>query len=139
MAEYYLPDKDNAMPSLMNIAEVDLREGFPIHFFDADFVIVSDPLQIHLREQDQSVVVKLAEVMTNSTPISKHFKKIREYTFHPETQGVSSVTFKVYEKISPFEKSNIDYVEKIFVELYPNQDELFKNRFEAYKQEHFKD
>ena len=135
----YLPEKDNALPALMNIAEVDLREGFPIHFFDADFVIVSDPLQIHLREQDQSVVVKLAEVMTNSTPISKHFKKIREYTFRPETQGVSSVTFKVYEKISPFEKSDIDYVEKIFVELYPNQDELFKNRFEAYKHEHFKD
>ena len=41
------------------------------------------------------------------------------------------------EKVSPFEKADIDFVEKIFVELYPTQDYLFKNRFEQYKREHF--
>ena len=37
----------------------------------------------------------------------------------------------------PYEESDIDLVEKFFVELYPNHPELFKNRFENYKREHF--
>ena len=49
----------------------------------------------------------------------------------------TSVTFKLYEKISPLERSDIDFAEKIFAELYPNSDELFTARFERYKCEHF--
>ena len=49
----------------------------------------------------------------------------------------STVKFKLYEKISPYEKADIDFVESFFVETYPNQPELFKNRFEEYKREHF--
>ena len=138
-SKLYLPDNHDALPGLLNIAEVDLGAGFPIQFFDADIVLVPEPLQLHLRPQDQSVVVKPAELMLKPSPISKHFKKVKEYTFRPETHEVSSVTFKVYEKISPFEKSDIDFVEKIFVELYPEHDELFKNRFEQYKLENFKE
>lgn len=139
LSKLYLPDEHEALTGLLNIAEVDLGAGFPIQFFDADIVLVPEPLQLHLRPQDQSVVVKPAELMLKPSPISKHFKKVKEYTFRPETHEVSSVTFKVYEKISPFEKSDIDFVEKIFVELYPEHDELFKNRLEQYKLEHFKE
>ena len=49
----------------------------------------------------------------------------------------TSATLRLYEKISPLERSDIDFAEKIFVELYPNNNELFKARFERYKHEHF--
>ncbi|MBQ3442840.1 MAG: hypothetical protein IJG33_06300, partial [Selenomonadaceae bacterium] len=133
----YMPDNRRALPSLMGGADVDLRDGFPVKFFDADFILVAEPVQTHLLPKNQLVVVKPAELMLKPSPISKHFKQIKTYTFHPESDGVSSVSFKVYEKISPFAREDIDFVEKIFDELYPNQDELFKNRFEDYKREHF--
>ncbi|MBR6711606.1 MAG: hypothetical protein IKI76_01250 [Selenomonadaceae bacterium] len=133
----YMPNNREALPGLMGGADVDLRDGFPVKFFDADIILVAEPVQTHLLPENQLVVVKPAELMLRPSPISKHFKQIKTYTFHPESDGVSSVTFKVYEKISPFEREDIDFVEKIFAELYPNQDELFKDRFETYKQEHF--
>ena len=49
----------------------------------------------------------------------------------------TSATLRLYEKISPLERSDIDFAENIFVELYPNNNELFKARFEQYKREHF--
>ena len=124
---------------MLGTADVDLRDGFPLKFFDADIVLVAEPVQTHLLPKDQAVIVKPAELMLSPSPISKHFKQIKTYTFHPESDGVSSVTFKVYEKISPFAEADIDFMERIFAELYPGQDELFKNRFEQYKREHFKE
>ena len=130
-----MPEHRIALPNLTVTADVDLRDGFPTHLFDAEYIIVADPIQTHLRPQDQSVVVMPAEWMLNPSPLSRHFKLIDERTFTPD--DATSVTFKLYEKISPVENSEVDLAEKIFVELYPNSDELFKARFEQYKREHF--
>ena len=139
LGKLYVPNAHKALPNLLGTVDVDLRDGFPLKFFDADIVLVAEPVQTHLLPKDQSVIVKPAELMLSPSPIAKHFKQIKTYTFHPESDGVSSVTFKVYEKISPFAEADIDFMERIFAELYPGQDELFKNRFEQYKREHFKE
>ncbi len=130
-----VPETHYALPNLIWTADVDLRDGFPIEFFDAEIVIVAEPVQIHLLPENQSVVVGVAYAMLNPTNFSAHFKLIREQNFSPAEN--ESVTFKVYEKISPFDKSDIDIAEKYFEELYPYQPKLFKNRFEQYKKEHF--
>ncbi len=117
----------------MGTADIDLRDGFPIHFFDADFVITTEPVQIHMREQDQAVVAKLTELVT-SMPLAGHFKLVKETSLYPK-ENDDGVTFKVYEKISPFDKSAIDFVENVFVKLYPDSPALFKDRFESYKAE----
>ena len=137
LTKIYIPDSHNALPNFNGGGDLDLRDGFQIQFFDADYIIVPDSIQVHMRPQDQSIIVKPYELITDPSPISKHFREVKEYTFSPD--GNSEVKFKVYEKISPFEKSDIDFVEKIFVELYPNQNTLFKDRFEHYKEKNFKE
>lgn len=134
LKKIYIPDDHDALPNLFYNNEIDLRDGFAPEFFDSDIVLVTEPLQLHLRAEDQTVVVALAEFMTTSSPISEHFKKVKEYTFNATG---NDVTFIVYEKISPFEKSDIEFVEKFFVERYPDKDDLFKNRFEKYKRKNF--
>ncbi|MBR6014179.1 MAG: hypothetical protein IK062_10455 [Selenomonadaceae bacterium] len=133
----FLPENHEALPSLMETYDVDLRDGFPIHFFDADFIVAVDPIQIHLLPESQSIIVKPAELILNPSPISRHFKKIEEYKFFSGVEKNPEVIIKVYEKISDYEKSDVEFVEKIFDELYPNKPELFKNRFEKYLQEKF--
>ena len=130
----YMPDLVDAIPNLMSTANIDLRDGFPIHFFDADFVITTEPVQIHMREQDQAVVAKLTELVT-SMPLAGHFKLVMETSLYPKENDNYHVTFKVYEKISHFNKSDIDFVENVFTELYPDNPALFKDRFEKYKSE----
>lgn len=139
LTKIYFPENENALPSLMNTADVDAKDGFAPHFFDADYIIVTSPIQLHLQAQDQSIVVMPAKWIENSSPLSRHFKKISEKSFSLGGDGVPSVTFKLYEKISPLEKSDIDFVEEFFAKKYPDKDNLFKNRFEEYKREHFKD
>ena len=40
----YLPEKHNALQNLIGTRDIDLRDGFPIDFFDADYVVVTDPI-----------------------------------------------------------------------------------------------
>lgn len=127
-----IPESHNALPNLFGTEDIDLRDGFPLQFFEADYVIVTEPIQTHLLPKDQSIVVKPAQWLTSPSPISRHFKLIKEYSFNADG---SPVTFKVYEKISPLEQSDIDFAEKVFAELYPDRDDLFKNRFEQYKRQ----
>lgn len=136
----YLPETLDAIANLIYPAELDLRDGFNTEFFDAGIVIVPTPEQIHQKvAKDQSVVIKLGELV-KSAPLSRHFKKIADYDLKPQDNPSNPdyvVNFAVYEKISPFDEEDITFVENVFVELYPNYPELFKNRFEKYKAEHF--
>ena len=75
------PENHNALPSLFGTGDIDLRDGFPLKFFDADFVIVTEPIQTHLLPKDQLIVVKPAQWLTRTSPISRHFKLIKEYSF----------------------------------------------------------
>ena len=131
------PETNDALPNLMVGGDIDLRDGFPTKIFDADYIIVPEPIQIHMRAQDQSVVVSFAEGIKDAPQLSRHFKQIDEYKFSAD--GNSVVKLILYEKISPYEKADIDFVEKYYDELYPNQPDLFKNRFEKYKRENFKE
>ena len=132
MKAIQIPENHDALPNLFGTNDIDLRDGFPIKFFDADYVIVTEPIQTHLLPKDQAIIVKPAEWFKTFTTISRHFKFIKKYSFNADG---TPVTFKVYEKISSFEKADIDFAKKIFVELYPNHDELFKNRFEKYNRD----
>ena len=137
LKKIYVPEKHDALPNLLNTVDVDLRDGFSTEFFDADFIVIFDPIQTHLLPESQTVVVKPAEIILNPSPIAEHFKLIREYKFTPGVGKYPEVIAKVFEKISAFEKSDIDFVENIFTELYPDKNDLFKNRFEKYKQDNF--
>ena len=81
--------------------------------------------------------MKPAEWILDPSTNAGHFKKIKSYTFQPEPRKDSEVTFSIFEKVKPFEKSDIEFVEKYFEEVYPGKDELFKDRFEKYIQEKF--
>ena len=135
----YLPDKFHVLPNFMLTADIDLRDGFRTEFFDSDIVIVPTPAQIHLRAESQSVVVRLGEIV-KSEPLARHFKQVISYDLKPNDNPDNPdyiVNFAVYEKISPFDVNDINFVENIFTELYPDFPDLFKNRFEQYKSEHF--
>lgn len=132
-----MPEKFDALPNLFWTPDVDLRDGFSAEFFDADIVAFIDPVQTHLLPEYQCTVVYLYNAMTSDNQLSRHFKEIKSYSLLPQENR--QVTFRIFEKISPIEKSDVDFLEKVFVERYPEHNNLFKDRFEKYKSEHFKE
>ena len=130
--------------SLAEIAHVDLRDGFPLAFLNTDIVAVADPIQTHLLPDDQSVIKLLAQAMLNDTQIAKHFKQEAEYKLHhdriwasKDSDAPNELAIKIYRKTSPFSADDIDYLINLFNKRYAEHPELFENRLEQYKKEHF--
>lgn len=125
-----------ALPSLAITSHVDLRDGFYTSFLDSDIIVVADPIQTHLRPEDQQVIVILGNLMLTDNDISRHFELVKEYSLDKELGNKINeniIKIKVYKKIKPFNKKDITYIENLFDEKYQNYPELFHDRFEKYK------
>lgn len=124
-----------SLPTIQSAPHVDLRDGFFDTFLDADIVVVTDPVQLHLRKQDQQVVTIPAEIMLGNNRISKHYKLLDEYYTYPNKKDVNSrITVKVFEKTTDLSIEDIDYIEQKYDTAYPDHPELFHDRFEKYKE-----
>lgn len=135
--KYYFPDKIYSIPNALRTNDVDLRDGFPVQFFDAKYILVLVPIQTHLMPKDQSVVTELSKELLNDTSFSKHYKVIKNYELYRDkinnkNMKANKVTAYLYKKITPLTLDDIEYIQQKFDNLYPNQPELFKNRIDDY-------
>ena len=108
-------------------ADADTRDGFNVAFFDAAYVVTSDPVALHLRPENERVVVTLNELVSDPTSfIGSHYRSVGIYSFD------KGITATVHELVTPFSADDVLRLEKIFDEMYPDSPELFHDRFEAY-------
>lgn len=108
-------------------ADADSRDGFNTAFFDASYVVTSDPVALHLRPENERVVVTLNELVSDPTSfIGSHYRSVGQYSFD------KGVVATVHELVTPFSADDVIRLEKIFDEMYPDSPELFHDRFEAY-------
>lgn len=129
------PKEMISLPTLQYAPHIDLRDGFFDTFLDADIVVVTDPVQLHMRKQDQQVVTIPAEIMLGNNRISEHYKLLDEYYTYPNKKDVNSrITVKVFEKTTDLSIEDIDYIEQKYDTAYPDHPELFHDRFEKYKE-----
>lgn len=107
--------------SILSASHVDKRDGFPQQFLPSELVIVAEPIQYHLRPEDQRVVGILADQILNQRGIGKSYRKLPYVVVLSE-----NVRVFVYEKIHPFGKSDLENLSKLFIERYPDKKEIFK-------------
>lgn len=117
-----LPDELNAVPNIVNTPCVDLRDGFSTTFYDADFVVVAEPIQYHLDKEDQKVIGLLAEEFIKNGKISKKYKKISTYNLD------ENVSVYLYKRIKSFTMEDKVYLRDKFNKYYKSYPELFENR-----------
>lgn len=123
-----LPEKISFQDKLTNSYQVDLRDGFPIEFLKSDIIIVPDPIQYHLKPKDQQVVITLAEeVLDENSIIGDNFK------LADSTLIEKNVNVKIYVKNKEFSLEEINYLESKFESSYKDYPNLFKDRFEEFK------
>jgi hypothetical protein len=105
---------------IVRASHVDKRDGLRRAFWDAKWVIVADPIQYHLRPEDQTVVGILADELLHPKGIGLAYAK-RPYQFALD----GGVTIYVYEKVRPFEKEAVENIGKQFLAHYPDAENLF--------------
>lgn len=105
---------------IIGVNHVDKRDGFPQQFLDALYVVVADPIQYHLRPDDQRVIGILAREVMEEHGIGRSYQRL------PGEFSLSKgVTAWVYSKIHPFERSDLDALAAEFGLYYPDR----RNRF----------
>lgn len=120
----YAPEDLYPPYQLEATCDIDLRDGFPVGFLRADYVVVCDPVQTHVPNvSTQSVITTLNScVMDESGVIGKSYKLLSKYHFD------DGVTAYLYRRLNPFDKEQIDYLKDVFEKLYPDDPALFQSR-----------
>ena len=115
------------VPFGVESADVDSRDGFNTSFFDARYVVVSNPPSIHLAPEDEQVVTRISEGIGNPRDcIGKHYRLCTSF----DVGG--NVVVEVYERTSDYTVDDIGELMRHFDKAYPNSPELFHDRFVEY-------
>lgn len=121
-----LPELTEA-PFPVASADVDSRDGFNTAFFEADFVVTSDPVSLHLAPESELVVTTLNSMVRDSESfVGRHYEPA--VTFELE-DGVRAT---VYRRVLSFSDGDIIRLRDYFDTLYPGLPELFHDRFDSY-------
>ena len=102
-------------------SHVDKRDGFPSQFLDAKYVIVTAPVQYHLRQEAQRVIGILADQILSRRGIGSSYEKLPD-----EFVLDTNVTAFIYKKVKPFKKADLDNLSKLFMDYYPDKRNIFK-------------
>lgn len=126
------PEKDNAVNGLVKSHDVDLRDGFPTVFFDAEIVVTTTPVGTHLLDGSQQIITYLGEQVQNANSyLGRHYKQDPV-----EYQIGDGFTVQIYYRTSDLTESDYDAMCKYYDDLYPEQKTIFHDRIEQAKTEH---
>lgn len=117
------PVTQNCIDGLQRTSNADMRDGFPTGFIDADIIVATDPIDLHLAEGTQETVRYLSEKIQDiNSSIGKHYQEIATFNLQ------NNMKAKVYKKHSEYTESDLEDIRNYFREYYPGYEELFGNR-----------
>ncbi len=117
-----LPEEDNAVNNFFGTAHVDKRDGFPNVLLVAKYIVVADPPQVHLGEENQQIVAYLAREILDGTH-TKNLQKIDSVYID------NGVTAHIYERKSGYSLEFLNRAKKHFETLYPDYPALYNVDF----------
>jgi len=110
-----------SVQGIIGSAHVDRRDGFPRGLLVADAVIVTDPIQVHLRADEQRVIVEPARSFLEGTDIAHAFQEL------PETFVLDNdVKVRIFERVRLNTPEEIEGLSSRLREAYPDRPEIFK-------------
>jgi len=111
---------ESACRRILDASHVDKRDGFPRHLPMADYVVVAEPVQYHLRPEDQLVIGLPALAMLSGQGLGAAFGRLPgDYMLD------KGVTVSIYERIRPLVAGDLADIESRLLNAYPDKSELF--------------
>ncbi len=99
---------------------VDKRDAFNWNTPTADYMIVGDPVQVHLGEENQRVMTILAYDVLSHTGPGKAYEPL------PETFQLSDgVTVRIYRRTRPWSYEEYQSISERLTEYYPDYADLY--------------
>ena len=102
---------------------VDKRDGFPLHFFKAKYVLVAQPIQYHLRPEDQKVIGFFAAQILSQKGFGSFYEKL-PYKFTLDNQ----VEVYIFGRQTDIEGGVLDEISREFTRDSLEKRDLIKTR-----------
>ena len=100
---------------------VDKRDAFNWNTALADYLVVGDPPQTHLGEENQQILTILVNHILNGTGPGQAYTELAP-TFHL----ANGVTVRIYRRIRPWSLEEYQVISDALVDLYPEYKELYE-------------
>ena len=114
-----LPEKKSAINGLLSTHEVDRRDGFPVNFFRSKYVVVVDPIQLHLNPEEQTTIKYLSEQLLSGTGMGRSFELLSH------TDMGTGATIKIYKKINEIDFNDIQIFSNVLKQRYPDMQYVY--------------
>lgn len=112
--DYRSPNK------IFGSSHIDRQHGFPRALLTADTVVVTDPVQYHLRPEDQRVIGFPAVSFLEGTDVARAYRRSPE-TFELEG-GVRTL---VFEQVRPIDSGEVEELSTRFRDAYPDRPDIY--------------
>ena len=116
-----IPQSDGPTTSMIYFATVDKRDGFSWNALTADYLIVADPVQTHLGEDNQHILTVLAQPVLEGTGIGTAYQRLGQS--FPLEDGV---TVYVYERTRDITREEYQSISDTLTALYPDYATLYQ-------------
>lgn len=109
----------NALPNLLHTQHVDRRDHFPNELFLADYVLVTNPAQLHLGPENQQLVHYFNQQILDGF-LKPHYEIQKTYQLEGGT------TAFLLKRISGLKQGEIQQLKNHFEKLYPEFPNMYK-------------
>ena len=110
-----IPQPDVPQTEIIYMAAVDKRDGFSWNVLRADYLLVGDPVQTHLGEENQQIVTLLAHAVLDQEGVGTAFRPL-DVAFHLD----DGVTIRVYERVREVTAEECRAISDALVARYPD-------------------
>ena len=122
MRNYSFPEVENSVPSLSPVSDVDLRDGFPKYFLSATYVLACNSNNCTYNNGEEILRYINSEIKNSDSQIGKHYELMTSYRLDDD------MVIDLYRKVSEYSEGDLEVIATHFDEVYPNHDELFRER-----------
>lgn len=102
-------------------ATVDKRDAFNWNTAFADYLVVGDPVQTHLGEENQRVLTILAQHILDGTGPGQAYTELA-----PTFQLANGVTVRVFRRLRPWYLEEYQEISDALIGFYPEYEELYE-------------
>lgn len=107
-------------------ADVDSRDGFNTGFFTCEYVVATNPVSLHMSQNNERVVSTINEgILDPASLIGRHYSLVNKYQ-------ISSCEVRIYKLTSSWTYEEVEELAAYFENLYPQWPALFEDRFNEY-------
>ena len=114
-----LPWIMNSVPNLEGSSNNDIRDGFPISFFEVNYVLVTNPVQINASYIDKQFINQL---INNSVLYQLEIRNNYQLVYE---NRISGVDVYIFERVSEFNTNEKRYFYNELSKMYPESPHVY--------------